>query len=320
MEPNLEIKNLVTEFKTPFGVIRSVDDISFSVNPGEIMGIVGESGCGKSVTSLSIMGLLPKGIGRVAEGSIKLKGREMTTLKERQLADIRGKELSMIFQEPMTSLNPVFKIGKQVMEPLRKHMGMTKKEARLKAIELFKEVGISRPEQIVDNYPHELSGGMLQRVMIAMGMACKPDVLIADEPTTALDVTVQSQILSLMEQLKKDNDTSILFITHNLGVVAELCDRVIVMYAGNIVEQATVKQLFENPCHPYTKGLMSCIPKINEEKERLDTINGMVPSPFQMPKGCRFSGRCKFATKECENVKPDLIEVEEGHMCRCHYL
>ncbi len=313
----LEVKGLCTEFKTLNGSVRAVNGVDFYLNKGETLGIVGESGCGKSVTSLSIMQLLPKGIGKVVEGEILFDGEDLLRMPEKKLLTIRGKDISMIFQEPMTSLNPVFKIGKQLSEVLRYHMKMDKKQAWEKSIELLKSVGISRPEMIVNDYPHQLSGGMLQRVMIAMGLSCNPKVLIADEPTTALDVTIQAQILELMMELKRNYDTAILLITHNLGVVAEVCDRVLVMYAGYVVEEADVNTLFDHPCHPYTQGLLKCMPKVDETRERLDMIEGTVPSPYAMPQGCRFAPRCPKRMPQCDTEKPELYDLGNGHKCRC---
>ncbi len=314
----LELKNLCTDFKTPLGRVRAVDDVSLHLGEKEILGIVGESGCGKSVTALSIMGLLPKGIGEISGGEILFENTDLLKLKEKKLEEIRGNKISMIFQEPMSSLNPIFKIGDQLTEILKKHLKLKTKDAWKRAIDLLNEVGIPMPEKVVGNYPHELSGGMLQRVMIAMAMACKPKVLIADEPTTALDVTIQAQILELMIQLKETNDTSILMITHNFGVVAEVCDRVIVMYAGNIVEASSVETQFDHPAHPYTHGLMKCVPKLDEIRTRLEAIEGMVPPLFNMPKGCRFASRCKYCQTICWQENPLLMEIEPGHWCRCH--
>ena len=263
------------------------------------------------------MQLLPKGVGKVVGGEILFDGKDMLKLSKKELLSLHGRDMAMIFQEPMTSLNPVYTIGYQLSEVLRYHMGMNKKDAWQKSIDLLKDVGVSRPEQIVRSYPHELSGGMLQRVMIAMGLSCNPKLLIADEPTTALDVTIQAQILELMGKLKKEYSTAILMITHNMGVVAEVCDRVIVMYAGYVVEMAEVNELFDHPSHPYTQGLLKCIPNINEDREVLDTIEGTVPPPYAMPKGCRFAPRCPYATPECEASKPELYDIGGGHTCRC---
>ena len=316
-EPILKVSGLCTEFRTVDSTVRAVDGVDLELYAGETLGIVGESGCGKSVTALSIMQLLQKGVGKVVEGEIIFDGKDMLKLSHNELLKLHGRDMAMIFQEPMTSLNPVFTIGYQLSEVLRYHKGMGKKEAMEKAVQLLKDVGISRPEMIVKNYPHELSGGMLQRVMIAMGLSCNPKLLIADEPTTALDVTIQAQILDLMTKLKKEYNTGILMITHNMGVVAEVCDRVNVMYAGYVVETAEVNDLFDNPSHPYTQGLLKCIPSIDEDREVLDTIEGTVPPPYAMPKGCRFAPRCPYATPECEASRPELYEVSPGHTCRC---
>ena len=316
-EPILKVSGLCTEVRTVDSVVRAVDGVDLELYAGETLGIVGESGCGKSVTALSIMQLLQKGVGRVVEGEILFDGKDMLKLSQNELLALHGRDMAMIFQEPMTSLNPVFTIGYQLSEVLRYHKGMKKKEALAKSIELLKDVGISRPEMIVNNYPHELSGGMLQRVMIAMGLSCDPKLLIADEPTTALDVTIQAQILELMGKLKEEHNTAILMITHNMGVVAEVCDRVIVMYAGYVVEVAEVNDLFDHPSHPYTQGLLKCIPSIDEDRDVLDTIEGTVPPPYAMPKGCRFAPRCPYATPECEASRPELYPVGNGHTCRC---
>ncbi len=316
-EPILKVKGLCTEFKTVDSRVRAVDGVDLELYPGETLGIVGESGCGKSVTALSIMQLLPKGVGKVVDGQILFDGKDMLKLSTKELLSLHGRDMAMIFQEPMTSLNPVYTIGYQLSEVLRYHMGMNKKDAWQKSIDLLKDVGVSRPEQIVRSYPHELSGGMLQRVMIAMGLSCNPKLLIADEPTTALDVTIQAQILELMGKLKEEYHTALLMITHNMGVVAEVCDRVIVMYAGYVVEMAEVNELFDHPSHPYTQGLLKCIPNIDEDREVLDTIEGTVPPPYAMPKGCRFAPRCPYATPECEASKPELYDIGGGHTCRC---
>jgi peptide/nickel transport system ATP-binding protein len=312
----LEINNLETSFRTDDGEITVVDGVNLEVRKGETLGIVGESGCGKSVTSLSIIGLLPR-IGRIKKGEIKFRGKDLTKLSQRELRHIRGKEIAMIFQEPMTSLNPVYTIGSQIMELVLNHMKMSKREAKAHAVEMLKTVGIPRAEEVVDEYPHQLSGGMRQRVMIAMAMSCNPQILIADEPTTALDVTIQAQILDLMRDLQKKKDMSILLITHDLGVVAEMCDRVVVMYAGQVVEEADVETLFEKPSHPYTVGLLQSIPKLEEEKEYLTSIGGAVPSPTNMPIGCRFADRCDRVIDRCYQEAPPLFMLENGQKCRC---
>ncbi|MED4207578.1 ABC transporter ATP-binding protein [Neobacillus mesonae] len=316
--PLLEVKNLETAFDIDGTYYNAVDNVSFNVIPRQIVGIVGESGCGKSVMSLSIMQLLPKGIGKVKSGEIIFDGINLEKLSEGQINKIRGKDVSMIFQEPMTSLNPVFTIGYQLQEVLFNHMKISKQEARQKAVALLKSVGISRPEKIVDEYPHQLSGGMRQRVMIAIAIACQPKLLIADEPTTALDVTVQAQILDLLKEIQEVNDMSIILITHDLGVVAEMCDEVIVMYAGRIVERTDVDTLFYNPKHPYTSLLLGAIPKMEEEEERLSSIQGIVPSLTNMPKvGCRFANRCPKAMPECFTTTPKLNDVDQGHEVAC---
>jgi oligopeptide/dipeptide ABC transporter ATP-binding protein len=316
--PLLEVKNLETAFDIDGIDYNAVDNVSFKVKPRQIVGVVGESGCGKSVMSLSIMQLLPKGSGKVKSGEILFEGLNLEKLTESQINKIRGKDISMIFQEPMTSLNPVFTIGYQLQEVLFNHTKISKQEARQKAIALLKSVGISRPEKIVDEYPHQLSGGMRQRVMIAIAIACQPKLLIADEPTTALDVTVQAQILELLKDIQAVNDMSVILITHDLGVVAEMCDEVIVMYAGKIVERTDVDTLFYNPKHPYTTLLLGAIPKMEEEEERLSSIQGIVPSLTNMPKsGCRFANRCPKAIPECLTITPELAEVDQGHEVAC---
>ncbi|MEW9053691.1 MAG: ABC transporter ATP-binding protein [Neobacillus sp.] len=316
--PLLEVRNLETAFDIDGTDYNAVDKVSFKVKPRQIVGVVGESGCGKSVMSLSIMQLLPKGIGKIKSGEIIFDGINLEKMSENQINSIRGKDISMIFQEPMTSLNPVFSIGYQLQEVLFNHTKISKSEARLKSIALLKSVGISRPEKIVDEYPHQLSGGMRQRVMIAMAIANQPKLLIADEPTTALDVTVQAQILELLKEIQEVNDMSVILITHDLGVVAEMCDEVIVMYAGRIVERTDVDTLFYNPKHPYTTLLLGAIPKMDEEEERLSTIQGIVPSLTKMPKvGCRFAHRCPSAMPECLTETPLLSEVEQGHEVAC---
>jgi peptide/nickel transport system ATP-binding protein len=316
--PLLEVKDLETAFLIDGEYYNAVDHVSFAVKPGQMIGIVGESGCGKSVLSLSIMKLLPKDSGKIRSGEIIFDGVRLDQMSEKEMNRIRGNEISMIFQEPMTSLNPVFTIGFQLQEVFFNHLKISKKEARLRSIALLKSVGISRPEKIVDEYPHQLSGGMRQRVMIAMAIACHPKLLIADEPTTALDVTVQAQILELLRKIQEENDMSVILITHDLGVVAEMCDEVIVMYAGKIVERTNVDTLFYNPKHPYTELLMGAIPKMDENVEKLSSIKGIVPSLKNMPKtGCKFANRCPKAMPECSFVTPLLAEIEDGHDVAC---
>lgn len=319
MKPLLTVQNLKTHFFTDNGVVRSVDGVTFTVNEGETIGIVGESGSGKSVTALSIMHLLPYKIGKVVDGSITFGDEDLVHLKEKKMREIRGNDIAMIFQEPMTSLNPGFTIGNQIGEAIRLHKKLNRKEARNRSIELLTEVGIPRADQMVDEYPHKLSGGMRQRVMIAMALACDPKLLIADEPTTALDVTIQAQILDLIRKLKKESNTSILMITHDLAVVSEICDRVIVMYAGRVVEEANVKTIFESASHPYTKGLIESMPSIEEEVEWLKTIKGNVPIPSEMPPGCKFAPRCKYATERCMEEEPELKDIGEGQKSRCFF-
>lgn len=316
--PLLEVKNLETAFSIDGEYYNAVDNVSFYVKPRQIVGIVGESGCGKSVLSLSIMQLLPKGNGEIRSGEISFEGVRLDRLSDKEMNRVRGREISMIFQEPMTSLNPVFTIGYQLQEVLFNHMKISKNEARQKSIALLKSVGISRPEKLVDEYPHQLSGGMRQRVMIAIAIACQPKLLIADEPTTALDVTVQAQILELLKGIQEVNDMSIILITHDLGVIAEMCDEVIVMYAGKIIELTDVETLFYKPKHPYTELLMGAIPKMDEETESLSSIQGIVPSLKNMPEtGCRFAARCPKAKPECAVLTPLLEEAETGHSVAC---
>ncbi|GIO08605.1 dipeptide/oligopeptide/nickel ABC transporter ATP-binding protein [Brevibacillus reuszeri] len=312
----LEVRNVKTRIKMENREYAIIEDIDFHVDSKETVGIVGESGCGKSMTALSIMGLLPENA-NVSEGEIRLQGANLLSISKDAYRKKRGKEMSMIFQEPMSSLNPVYTIGFQLIELLREHTIMSKSQAKKKAIEMLQTVGIPRPHEVINEYPHQLSGGMRQRVMIAMGLACNPDILIADEPTTALDVTIQAQILELMKKLQVQFDMAILLITHDLGVVAEVCDRVIVMYAGQIVEEAPVLTLFETPSHPYTKGLIASTPKIGDEKDRLHTIEGTVPQLSAMPKGCRFSTRCLEVTERCLRESPPLVELSEHVRCRC---
>ena len=295
-ETILEIKDLCVEFQTVEGVVHAVDHLNYTLHKGEKLGIVGESGSGKSVSSLGMMQLIPNPPGRITGGEILYHGKDLVKASEKEMQKIRGNEISMIFQEPMTSLNPIIKCGKQIAESLRLHRGMKKKEAMEEAVRMMRAVGIANPEVRAHEYPHQMSGGMRQRVMIAMALACQPQILIADEPTTALDVTIQAQILDLIRELNESMGTSVVFITHDLGVVSELCDTVIVMYTGHIVEQAPVKELFESPKHPYTKGLLNAIPKITRERNPLETIEGMVPNPTERIEGCSFSPRCPYAT------------------------
>ena len=313
----LEVKDLKTYFYTDAGVGKAVDGVSFSLDKGKVLGIVGESGCGKSVTSLSIMRLVDPTTGRYEGGQILFNGQDLLKLPEKEMQKIRGNRISMIFQEPMTSLNPVFTIGYQIEESLMLHKGMNAKLARERAIELLELVGIPEAGKRVDEYPHQLSGGMRQRVMIAMALAGDPELLIADEPTTALDVTIQAQILDLLRSLQKKLDMSIIIITHDLGVIAEMADEVVVMYAGDIVEKAKTKELFDDPKHPYTIGLMDSIPDVEENLDRLRTLDGLVPSLYDMPEGCRFAPRCKFACPECEKTRIHLTELENGRQVRC---
>jgi peptide/nickel transport system ATP-binding protein len=314
----LEVDNLRTHFATEGGgEFRAVDGISFAVESGKTLGIVGESGCGKSVTSLTVMGLLPHRGARVASGSIHFAGKDLRGLSADDLRDLRGNRLAMIFQEPMTSLNPAYTIGDQIMEGLTRHKGLTGAQAREQAIAMLRKVKIPAPEKRVDDYPHQLSGGMRQRAMIAMALACGPELLIADEPTTALDVTVQAQILDLLRELQRDLGTAIMLISHDMGVIAEMADHVAVMYAGRIVEQAPVAQLFDAPQHPYTIGLLGSIPRLDHTKDRLASIEGSVPDPLDPPPGCSFSPRCPFAETECRAAAPALREVLPGHAVAC---
>ena len=312
----LNVSNLTTKFKTDDGIVTAVSNLSFDVKRGESVCIVGESGCGKSVTSMSIMRLLKAPPANIT-GTIEFEGKDLLNLPMEEMRKIRGNEIAMIFQEPMTALNPVFTCGHQIGEVLRLHQGMNKEEARKQAIELMRMVGIPLPEKRVDNYPHQLSGGMRQRVMISMALACKPKLLIADEPTTALDVTIQAQIMELIKDLKEQMNMALILITHDMGVVAEMAERVIVMYAGDAVEEADVHTIFKNPMHPYTIGLLESIPRLDGDDEDLNVIEGTVPSMFDMPKGCRFAPRCKHCTKRCEEELPPLVDVGDGHKVRC---
>ena len=317
----LEVKNLHTYFKTKKGIVKAVNDVTYSLDAGKTLGIVGESGSGKSVSAMSIIKLLD-GNGYIESGSITFDGKDILQCTDKEMYHIRGNEISVIFQEPMTSLNPVFTVERQIGEVLRIHQNMNKKQAAAKAVELLADVKIPNPERVAKQYPFQLSGGMRQRVMIAMALACKPKLLIADEPTTALDVTIQAQILKLMNDLKAQMGTSILFITHDLGVIHEMADEVAVMYCGQIVEKAPARTIFHDGTysHPYTEGLMTSIPQLNTPKgEKLDAIPGSVPNPLYLPQGCKFGPRCKYCTKRCEEAEPPLQEVEPGHVVRCFY-
>ncbi len=318
--PLLEVENLRTHFFTDAGVARAVDGVSFHVGEGETVGIVGESGCGKTVTSLSIMGLVPDPPGRILPGSaIRFRGRDLATLRPREMRRLRGSEIAMIFQEPMTSLNPVYSVGDQIAEALQIHRKMGRAEARTEGVRLLQEVGIPEPERRFDEYPHQLSGGMRQRVMIAMALSCEPDLLIADEPTTALDVTIQAQILDLLAGIRERRGMAVLLITHDLGVVAEVCDRVLVMYAGQVVESGSVREIFHSPRHPYTRGLLDSLPRIDQGGRRLRPIAGTVPSPVNWPSGCRFADRCPHVWERCRAEPPDLFQLgdDELRQSRC---
>jgi oligopeptide/dipeptide ABC transporter ATP-binding protein len=321
--PILQVEDLRTWFKTDNGVARAVDGVSFHVNPGETLGIVGESGSGKSVTSLSVMRLIPQPPGEIRPGSrILFRGEngemeDLAKASEKRMRQIRGNDIAMIFQEPMTSLNPVFRVGDQIVESLRLHQGLGKKDARDRAIEMLQLVGIPIPHQRVDEYPHQLSGGMRQRVMIAMALACNPKLLIADEPTTALDVTIQAQILELLNRLQEELGMSIILITHDLGVVAETCDRVIVMYGGQVFEEGPVDDVFHDPQNPYTEGLLRSMPRLGEDVERLAVIPGVVPSPLNWPVGCRFADRCPYSWEKTEQEEPPVFDIGHGRRNKC---
>ena len=316
-EKLLEIKDLCVEFKTVEGTVKAVNHLNYTLHKGEKLGIVGESGSGKSVSSLGIMQLIPNPPGKITEGEILYKGKDLVKVPEKEMQHIRGNEISMIFQEPMTSLNPIIKCGKQIAESLRLHRGLNKKDAMKEAVHMMRAVGIANPEVRAHEYPHQMSGGMRQRVMIAMALACQPQILIADEPTTALDVTIQAQILDLIRDLNKRMNTSVLFITHDLGVISELCDTVIVMYTGHIVEQAPVRDLFKDPKHPYTIGLLSAIPRITKDRPPLSTIEGMVPNPTERIEGCSFWPICPHATEKCRKTEPPVVHISEERQVRC---
>jgi peptide/nickel transport system ATP-binding protein/oligopeptide transport system ATP-binding protein len=314
--PVLEVSGLCTWFHTDAGIGRAVDGVSFQLRRGETLGLVGESGCGKSVTALSVLRLVSPP-GRIEAGQIRLRGRNLLDLPEEEMRQVRGDEIAMIFQEPMTSLNPVLTCGYQIAEAVSLHQDVSRSEARSRAIDMMGKVGIPAPEQRVDEYPHQLSGGMRQRVMIAMALSCTPDVLIADEPTTALDVTIQAQILDLLQRLQDEFHMAILLITHDLGVVAEVADRVAVMYAGEVVETADTQAIFAHPRHPYTRGLLRSVPQIDRQRERLDVIPGRVPEATAFPTACRFHPRCPLAEDHCRDEAPSLLEVGPGHMAGC---
>ena len=312
----LEVRHLKTQFSTDEGIAHAVEDVSFDLKRGETLGIVGESGSGKSVTMLSVMRLVT---GKITDGEILFDGRNLRDLSDKEMIALRGKDITMVFQDPMTSLDPVYTIGYQLMEPILKHNKVSRREAFERAVEMLEKVGIANARERMKEYPHQLSGGMRQRVIIAMALTCNPKLLIADEPTTALDVTIQAQILDLMRQLKKDSDMSIILITHDLGVVAQMCDRVNVMYCGQIVESAPVKELYRNPRHKYTQGLLHSIPRLDQEAEKLDVIQGSVPSIVMLPTGCRFHPRCPYATAKRRAEAPVMVQTGAEHFAACHY-
>ena len=316
-EPLLDVKGLKTYFYTEDGVVQAVNGVDFAIRPGEVMGLVGESGSGKSVTSLSIMRLLG-GSGKIVEGAVIFDGKDLTQIPEHEMLALRGNKISMIFQQPTSCLNPVFRIGDQIAESIMVHQKMDRQEAMRQVIDLLRKVGISDPERRVKAFPHEISGGQAQRVMIAMALSCLPKLLIADEPTTALDVTIQAQILDLMRKLRTDTETAILLITHDMGVVAEMCDSVAVMYAGQIVEYTDVVTLFDNPLHPYTEGLLAAIPVLGIVQDNLAVIPGSVPDLINLPPGCKFAPRCPYVKEICTQQEPDLVQIESGHSARCH--
>ncbi|MGE0423413.1 MAG: ABC transporter ATP-binding protein [Reyranellaceae bacterium] len=319
----LQVEDLQTHFFTAIGQVRAVDGVSYALKAGETLGVVGESGCGKSVTALSILRLVANPPGRIVGGAVRFEGRNLLELSDAEMERIRGNEISMIFQEPMTSLNPLYTVGKQIAEAVALHQGLSRKDAWDRAVEMLRRVSIPEPEKRAHAYPHQMSGGMRQRVMIAMALSCNPKVLIADEPTTALDVTIQAQILDLMRELQETTGTAIILITHDMGVVAENADRVVVMYAGRKVEEAPAAELFDNPGHPYTRGLLGSIPQLDVAasrsgpRPRLNEIKGMVPSLFRLPPGCSFAPRCAFATEQCTRVVPSLDEHRPGHFVAC---
>jgi peptide/nickel transport system ATP-binding protein/oligopeptide transport system ATP-binding protein len=316
-KPLLEVRSLSTHFFTEEGVVRAVENVSFEIHPGEILSLVGESGCGKSVTGLSILKLIPTPPGRIVSGEILFDGRNLLQLEEKEMEKVRGNDISMIFQEPMTSLNPVFTIGDQIMEAIELHQGLDKSEARKKAIEMLDRVQIPSPETRIDAYPHQLSGGMRQRAMIAMALSCQPKLLIADEPTTALDVTIQAQVLQLLKEIQREMGMAVMLITHDLGVVSEIADRVAVMYAGRIFEYGPIEAIFAQMRNPYTRGLMKSIPSLTDRKRRLDTIAGQVPNPMDLPVGCKFHPRCYLMIEDCKKGEPPLFQTNGDHFSRC---
>jgi len=318
MDYTLKIDHLRTHFFTRKGVVPAVDDVSIDIPRGTIVGLVGESGCGKSITAMSVMQLV-RSPGEIVEGDISLMGRDLLQMTPAQMRDIRGNDISMIFQEPMTALNPVYTVGRQVREAILLHQNVSKEEAKARVLDIFEKCGIPEPEKRYHSYPHQLSGGLRQRVVIAMAMVCEPALLIADEPTTALDVTIEAQILRLMKQLRDEHGTSILLITHNMGVVAQMCDYVYVMYAGKVMEQAETFELFRNTSHPYTSGLLKSIPRMDGNVERLYSISGVVPNLLKLPKGCSFCTRCPFATEKCREELPELKPIGQEHLVRCHF-
>jgi oligopeptide/dipeptide ABC transporter ATP-binding protein len=318
MNEIMVVRDLQTHFFTRDGTIKAVDGVSFSVGKGEVFGLVGESGSGKTVTALSIMRLIPEPPGKIVNGQIYFEEEDLLSVEEKRMREIRGRKISMIFQEPMTALDPVFTIGHEIMEAVRLHQGLKPPEAREVAVESLKVVGIPDPQRRLKSYPHELSGGMRQRVMIAMALSCGPSLLIADEPTTALDVTIQAQILALINELKAEFDMSVMLITHDLGIIAEMCNSAAIMYAGQVMEYASVDALFNNPLHPYTRGLHRSMPRLDIRRTRLETIKGSVPNLLDLPSGCPFHPRCEFCVDECSKAKPSLREVDPHHWVRCH--
>ncbi|MHA1940366.1 MAG: ABC transporter ATP-binding protein [Candidatus Hodarchaeales archaeon] len=315
----LEIKNLKTQFFTEDGVVKAVDNVSFKIRRGEVLGLVGESGCGKTITSLSILRLVPDPPGKIVQGEVFFHGENLLEKSEEEMRHIRGNEISMIFQDPMSSLNPVFTVENQILENIKLHQNLSQEEALQKGIEVLELVGIPKAERRIKDYPHLFSGGMRQRVMIAMALSCNPAMVIADEPTTALDVTIQAQVLDLMRDLREDLNMAILYITHNLGVIAEMADRIAVMYAGNLVEESDSVTIFKSPHHPYTKALLSSIPRMDKKLDRLGVIKGSVPNLITPPSGCRFHPRCPIATEKCSREVPPYVETEPDHHALCHY-